>query len=235
MKNEIKIDSIFLINFLRNVPLFNKLKKNNLKTIMEISKIRKIPAYRFIIKKNEKSYNLFIIIHGSVEIQEQNEEGKIKVLAVLGQHDCFGEMGFLTNRVRSASVKTLKETTLLEVSKRKFFKLLVNNSDFMLNVVKILSERIVNTNNQIQTLVFKNLQGRVASALLRLTERYGIKTETGGLKIDFPVKHSFIAELTGSSRETITKILTQFKNEGSIQIDNKYITIIDKKKLLSWG
>lgn len=235
MKKNNTQDKIVYSKFLKKVPLFKGLNNDSISIINNICKKIIVPRNEYILKKNEKSNMLYIIVKGSVEIQEQNKDGKVKVLAILNETECFGEMGFLTNRLRSATVKTLKETVLLTVSRQKFFNMLVKNSKFMLNVVKILSERLVNTNNQIQTLVFKNLQGRVASALLRLSESYGVQVSTEGIKIDFPIKHSFIADLTGTSRETVTKILAQFKTEGSINIESKYITIIDKKKLLSWG
>lgn len=223
-----------LKSFISSVPLFKKIEEKNLSVILKISSVIEFDSNIYIIKKNEKSHSLYIIMDGVLEVQQLHEDGRVKTLAILKSKECFGEMGFFTGNPRSASVKTLQKSKIIVIEREKFLDKLLKDQNFMLNVISIISERLILANENIQLLTFKNLQGRVASELIRLSESYGV-SENNGLKIDFPVKHNFLAELIGTSRETVTKILNQFKAENSIDIVDKYITIIDKKKLMSWG
>ncbi|HOK40015.1 MAG TPA: Crp/Fnr family transcriptional regulator [bacterium] len=221
-------------SFFNSIKLFNGIDENILKIFANIAIEEEYKEGRYIIKKNEISDSLFIIYDGYIEIEQSNEQGESKILAILKKGDCFGEIGFLTGKPRSASARTLQPTKLLIIKRADFQKEILQNPDLILNIIEILSERLLSANEQIKTLTFKTIAGRLSYELLTLSKNNGIKTDEG-IKINLPITHQFLGELIGTAREVVTRIISKFKKEGSIKIDNKYITIIDEEKLKKWN
>jgi len=103
-----------------------------------------------------------------------------------------------------------------------------------LRLMQAISSRLRSADKQIEDLTFRNLPGRVASAIIELSKKHGIKTAAGQVKIDLKLTHQELAEMIGTAREVVTSILNDFRKAKCITIEEKHIIIIDLKELRSW-
>jgi len=220
-------------NLLKKITIFNNLQDEKLRIIFKKFKKKKYPANQIILTMNDAGKEMFIILSGSVSVFHQFGKRK-RTLDVLKNGDVFGEISVLTSMPRTASVETLEEVEILSINKKDLLDLIKGNYELSLNIIKNLSDKLINANQQIDWLTFKNVQGILANQLYLLSTKYGEKI-SNGVRINIKTPHKFLAELAGVSRETATRIINQFKSEKSIEIREKFIVITDSEKLLAWS
>lgn len=99
----------------------------------------------------------------------------------------------------------------------------------------MLSRRVYSTNKEIEAIAFRTVPGRLAIKLIELAENYGkVEPETGNQEIPFPLTHKALADMVGTNRETITRYINEFQNQGAIDIDDQTYTLLDREKLENW-
>lgn len=215
---------------LKKVGLFLRLSSKSINKIAKISYIEQYKKDECIFSEKDEGDKLYIVISGGVKIFKSSSRERIKTLALLKEGDFFGEMAILDKESRSATAQAIKDTAMLVIDNDSFRMLLKNNSEILFNIIESLCLRLREADRQIQTLTFQNIIGRIATALLDLAGKAGVKTEEG-IKINMEITHQELADLVGTAREIITKALSNFKRNGYISIDEHYITILDKEKL----
>src|SRR5690606_25383107 len=141
------------------------------------------------------------------------EDGREKTLALLGEGEFFGEMALLDEGPRSAIAQALEKTTLLTLLRSDFDDFLARNAAASRQIIKVLSSRLRETNAQVMDIVFRDVRGRVATALLKLSDLHGVPCPMGQ-KIDLKLTHQELANLVGTARETVTRVLAEFQDMG---------------------
>ncbi|WP_438351091.1 Crp/Fnr family transcriptional regulator [Paenibacillus sp. FA6] len=218
-----------MLVFLREFPFFKQL---------EVEELQKVSSY-VITRTYDKGVNVFledgdgdelyIIQSGVVKIYRENEAREI-ILAIFTEGDFFGEMAVLENELmRSASAKTMEETTLYVLKRHDFHWLMNNNPQISLKIMQTALQRLRKANELITDLTILDARTRVTRGLLRLIEDHGVRHEDG-IWIDLKLTHQQIADMTGTVRETVTKIMLELQNQNTIKIDKKKIFIYDIAK-----
>ncbi|MCK4532879.1 Crp/Fnr family transcriptional regulator [bacterium] len=218
------------IKLLKKVGLFFRLSSKNLNKIAKISYIQNYKKEEDIFSEGDEGDKLYIVISGLIKIFKISSGERIKTLALLKKGDFFGEMAILDKELRSATAQAMEDTEMMVIDNKSFRLLLKDNSGMLFNMIETLCFRLREANKQIQIMTFQNIMGRTAAALLNLAARSGEKTQKG-IKINMEITHQELANLVGTAREIITKVLSSFKRNGYLIIDDHYITIIDKEKL----
>ena len=103
-----------------------------------------------------------------------------------------------------------------------------------MGLVEKINQRLKEAEDRIEDLVFRDVPGRIASVLLKLSEQFG-KDSPAGTQISFKITHQELADMVGTTRETATVILNELKEDEILKIEDKYITIIDEKALKEWA
>lgn len=219
--------------FLKQVPLFVNITAKDLNVIAKNIIERKYPKGSYLFFENEEGNSLYIVVSGLIKIYKSDQTGRIKTLAYLKEGDFFGEMAMLDEQKRSASASVLEESVVLILNRSDFQMEILNNPLIALRLMQALSLRLRSADKQIEDLTFRNLPGRVASALIDLTKKHGIKTEKG-IKIGLKLTHQELAEMIGTAREVVTSILNDFRKAKCINIEQKHVTITDLQELKSW-
>ncbi|HON55445.1 MAG TPA: Crp/Fnr family transcriptional regulator [bacterium] len=222
----------YIIGILKNVSIFNQLDDENLELLSKKFVFQKIPKDTVIFKENDLGNQMFVIISGVVEVFKEYRK-KRKTLALLKRNDFFGEISVFTSLPRTASVQTLSNSEIIVLDQSDLINIIKNNYKFSLNLIKVLSERLINANAEIQSLTFKNVQGRAATQILLLANKFGYKTKQGIL-LEIKTPHKLLAEIVGIQRETMTRILSQFKEEDIIETYSKHLIIKDIEKLVNY-
>ncbi len=218
--------------FLKNVPIFSGLGSSDLSKIRNIGKVQKFKKGQLIFDENTAGNYFFVVIFGSVKIYASSQK-KRKTLAYLSRGEFFGEMALLDAEKRSASSRAQEDCELLVINKKDFRKLLVKYPNISFLLMKALSCRLRQANRDIEALSFENVIGRVAKALLDISEKYGVNTPLGR-KNKINVNQEEIAELAGTSREMVSRMLNRMRRLKVISYDKQQMTITNMQKLREW-
>jgi CRP-like cAMP-binding protein len=197
---------------LRAIPLFQTLEDRNLQEIADLLIDRKFPKNATIFEEGVGGDYMYVIKEGQVKVTKMSEDGREKILEILGPGDFFGEMALLDREPRSASIKTTRSCVLLALSRNDFLGLLRNNPDISMELIRVLSRRLRETDEQVRGLLFERVEGRTRRVLRRLaSDPVPGQPE---LRSTPALTHQQLADLVGTSRETITRVLKDLKDEG---------------------
>lgn len=219
--------------FLKQIPLFSSIAAKDLANISKDIIERRYPKGSYLFFENEEGNSLYIVASGLIKIYKSDKTGRIKTLAYLKEGDFFGEMAMLDEQKRSASASVLEEADVLILNRSDFQREILNKPLLALRLLQALSSRLRSADKQIEDLTFRNLPGRVASNIIDLSKKHGIKT-SDGVKITLKLTHQELAEMIGTAREVVTSILNDFRKANCIKLDQKHIIITDFQELRSW-
>ena len=220
------------IDFLRNVPILSDLEPMDLETIARVGIRKKYKKGSIILLEEEAGAALFVIISGKVKIVRMDDDGREVILSILGEADFFGEMAILDGLARSASVVAIQKSELFMIHRRDFLKLLHDFPSVAIALLKELTMRLRKADAQIKSLSLKDAAGRVANVVLQLADDIG-KIRKGRVEIDELPLQQDLANMAGTSRETISRMIHAFIREGHIEIERGKLLINDYEKFKS--
>lgn len=215
---------------LARVPLFGGLSSEELQLVASAAVRRRQSRGSVIFFEREPGDALYIIEEGQVRIYRVAEDGREKTLALLSEGDFFGEMALIDDEPRSAIAEATEPTVLLAIHKRDVHNLIHANPSIALSMIKGLSRRLRETNRQLMDAVFLDVRGRLLRLLLELDGRYG-KPHDGGRLIDIRLTHQELANMVGTSRESVTRVLTELQDVGALGYAQRHMMWIDRQSL----
>lgn len=211
---------------LRGIPLFQNLDEKDLAEIAGLLIDRKFPRDAVIYEDGSIGDYMYIIQEGQVKVTKMSEDGREKILEILGPGDFHGEMALLDRAPRSASVKTTTPCVLLALSRQDFLGLLKQNHEVTLELIRVLARRLRETDEQIRGLLFERVEGRTR----RVLARHAREPVPGrpGFAATQALTHQQLADLVGTSRETITRVIKELKDEGwLVQEGKRYLVRVE--------
>ena len=211
---------------LRSIPLFASLDEEGLSEIAGLLIERKFPRDAVIFEEGTLGDYMYLIQEGQVKVTKMSEDGREKILEIFGPGDFVGDMSLFDREPRSASIKTTKPCVLMALSRHDFLGLLRNNSDMCMQVIQELSRRIREADEQIRSLLFERVEGRTRQLLTRMA-----REEVSGRPdrlATAPITHQQLADLVGTSRETVTRVIKELKDEGWLdQVGKQYLVPVE--------
>jgi CRP-like cAMP-binding protein len=210
------------VQALRAIPLFQNLEERDLAEIAGLQIERKFPKGAVIFEEGTLGDYMYLIQEGQVKVTKMSEDGREKILEILGPGDFFGEMSVLDREPRSASIKTTRACLLLALSRHDFLGLLRQNPDMSMALVVELSRRLRDADEQIRGLLFERVEGRTRRLLQRLAREDAPDQPD---RVATPaITHQQLADLVGTSRETVTRVIKELKDEGWLtQLGKQYL------------
>jgi CRP-like cAMP-binding protein len=211
-----------VLDSLRAIPLFRRVSEGDLEELATHLIERRFPKNATVVEEGLPGDYMYVIREGRVKVTKASEDGREKIMNFLESGAFFGDMALLGNETRSASVKTLEASTLLALSRRDFIDLLRQSPDLSLAVIEELANRLRETNEQARSLSFQGVEERTRS----LFERIARPEEGGGTRLMTPaLTHQQIADMVGTSRETVTRAIKQLKESGWLAQEGKRYVI----------
>jgi CRP/FNR family cyclic AMP-dependent transcriptional regulator len=204
---------------LKRVPLFSDLSEAELARFAEVTREREYPKNSVILFEDDPGDALYIVSTGQVKVVLIGEDGREVILSVLGDGDFFGEMSLIDDEPRSAHVIAMKDSQLLVLRRDDFQARLEEQPKIALKLLRVLVQRLRRADEKIGGLVLLDVNGRVAQLLLDLAE------ESGGPRITRRLTHHTIAQMIGSSRETVSRAMRELVERGTIDVSRREITI----------
>lgn len=218
------------LSVLATVPLFAGLSAEELELVAAKAVRRRQSRGSVIFFEREPGDALYIIEEGQVRIYRVAEDGREKTLALLSTGDFFGEMALVDDEPRSAIAEATEPCVLLAIHKRDVHSLIHSNPSIALSMIQGLSRRLRETNRQLMDAVFLDVRGRLLRLLLKLDGRYG-KPYEGGRLIDIRLTHQELANMVGTSRESVTRVLTELQDVGALGYAERHRMWIDRPSL----
>jgi CRP/FNR family transcriptional regulator, cyclic AMP receptor protein len=213
------------------VPLFSSLSSMDRTAICRIMLHKKFSQGETIVHEDDdEGQTFFVIVSGRVHVAVITSEGKSAILATLKPGDFFGEMAILDGEPRSASVIASEDCTLLMLYRKMFLDILQRYPKITIQMLIEMSRRIRRANKHINTLSLMSVYGRVADVLLQLAKDQGQRVREM-IVIPSRPTHQVIADMAGTSRETVSRILSQLQKKHYIVIDGKKLVILNEEKL----
>ncbi len=185
----------------------------------------------FIYFTNEQAKYIYMIAEGRVKLGHYTEDGKEVVKAILGAGEIFGELALTGEERRGDFAQAMDEkTSICPVSIDEMRGLMADNKELSFKIYKLIGLRIRKLERKIESLVFKDARTRIIEFLKDAAAWKGKKV---GFETMIPTKltHKDIANLTGTSRQTVTTILNELKEANLINFDRRKILIRDLESL----
>ncbi len=203
-----------VLDSLRSVPLFSRVGEADLDNVAALLIERRYPKNSIIVEEGLTGDYMYVIRSGRVKVTKASDDGREKIMDFLESGAFFGEMALLDNAPRSASVRTLEPSVLAALSRRDFISLLRNSPDLALSLIQELTRRLRDTDEQATSVSFQRVQDRAKGLFARIARQDG---DLEDRRITPVLTHQQIADMIGTSRETVTRAVKDLKESGWLE------------------
>lgn len=219
--------------FLRQVPVFAGLNPEELQHIASLALRRRYRKNMYIFMEGEPGDAIYFVTRGAIKLFQVLEDGREKILHFVREGEIFAEVLLFEGGPYPATAQTLENTEVGIIRNADMEDLLSRHGEMAVKIIKVMSRRLRQAQNHIRDLALKGAYGRLASSLLQLARQYG-KPREDGVTIDLNLSQQELASLIGTSRETVARILSDFKRLGTVEVERQRITILEPEKLREW-
>ena len=210
------------LEHLRKSPLFANLNNNDFQQVEAAVRYKRVAGGKPLMDANQPGSMVYFILEGSVKVFDEDSEGRLVVLALLGPSEIVGEMSVLDSSLRSASVVVQEPSLVAWVDSDTFNHWRSRMPSLSIALTELLARRLRLANAQIRALSTLDVRGRVARLLLTFAEEYGEPQTGGSTMISLRLTQSDLAGLTGSTRVRVNQTLSAWKRSGYIQLHTDY-------------
>lgn len=224
------------VDLLKGVELFSELNEEQLGMIANLVIVKNFNRDETVVLEGDDSVQaLYLIATGSVQVYMTGIDGRETILSFLERGDFFGEMSLIDGEPRSASVRTVTDATLLVIHRESFLSLLRKSPEIAMALMSELCKRLRKANKQIGSLSTMSVSGRVAGTLLNLMQERGVRihTDNGNMVTvihNRPTQQQ-LADMSGTTRETVSRICSLLVRANAIAMTGKDIVIFDEDAL----
>jgi CRP-like cAMP-binding protein len=183
-----------------------------------------------VFTEGEQGDTLFIVLAGKVKIGRRAADGRENMLSVMGPSDMFGELSLFDPGPRTATATVVTEARLASLAHTSLRPWIKDRPEIAEQLLRVLARRLRRTNDALADLIFTDVPGRVAKALLELAQRFGTP-EGDGVRVHHDLTQEELAQLVGASRETVNKALADFSSRGWMRVDSRAVTLLDRERL----
>ena len=219
-------------DFLQRVPLFATLDRTEFANLEPIFRIRAFQKNQVIFLEEEAGTYMYIVLAGKVKVTKSTAGGKESILTIHRQGDFFGEMSLLDGKSSPATVSAMEDCRIAAISATDFHRCLMTNEKVVRQIIKVLCGRLRHVWAQIQSLSYSTAEARIRGGIRQLSLKHGV-ADARGIIIDLKITHQEIAEMVGTSRETVTRTIARLQREGIILVEGRRMILLDPQKLMS--
>lgn len=226
-----------VIELLKGVDLFSALSNEQLQQLAALVIRKRFVRDETIILEDDDSVQaLFLIASGEVKVYLSGADGRETILSLLNKGDFFGEMSLIDGEPRSASVKAVTDADLLIIRREHFLKQVEKNPELAMGLLVEMSKRIRKANRQISSLAMLTVVGRVAATIINLIQERGVRVHSENGKMVTIIRNrptqQQLAEMSGTTRETVSRVLSALAKKGSISLVGKDLVVHEEEELL---
>lgn len=218
-------------SLLANVPLFTGLDSLVLTDALAVSRIRRVQAGGFYFHETDPATHLYVLTEGRLKITQLTPEGHQVIHMLLTGGQPFGGVAALGEGMYPVTAEAVEDCVALSWDAQTMTGLMKKYPDIAINTARFLARRFHELQVQHRQLMTERVERRVARALLRLAENAG-REAPGGVEIDFPLSRQDLAEMTGTTLFTVSRLLSGWDEKGLIKAERQRVTVLDADALV---
>jgi len=213
-----------IVRRLAHVPLFDGLSTDTLGRIVSLSHSKQVATGEFFFNEGDDAEEFLVLTAGRVKLTQLTPDGHQIVLRLIGPGDAFGGVGAFGDPIYPVSAEAVETATALAWNSGTMRHLLDTESTIALNALRFVARRLHDLQRQYRQLMTERVERRVARALLRLVNDAGRRVDSG-VQIDFPVSRQNIAEMTGTTLYTVSRLLSAWEERGIVRSGRQRIVL----------
>lgn len=221
LRKATRSDANQLSSFINEARGFQELEK-----LSEQHQLRDYPAKKAFFEEGEYPRYLFQVKSGKVKVFKTNENGKEFIINVLKAGDFFGYTALIQDAPYSFSAAALDDSEVSQIPKEAFTELLFGNRDVSSRLIKMLADNVAEKEQQLLDLAYNSVRKRVADTLVYLYDKY----QQDG-RDQFHILREDLAQIVGTAKESVIRMLSEFRADGYIDIRDGGIVILEREKL----
>lgn len=219
------------IELLQSVSIFWDLNEDELGHIADKMVAKHFENGNYIFLEDSEGEQCFFVLEGSVKVTRLSKDGREVILAMLNEGDFFGEMSLLDGESRSANVIALEKTKVLTLDRNDFIAVVNDYPQIAVQLLKELARRLRKSDRQIASLSLSDAEKRIALCIIRFADEQGV-IQNGKVSIPKAPIQQDIANMAGTSRETVSRALGLLEKEDLIERNGRELIILDYKKFI---
>lgn len=216
--------------YLKKIPLLAELGPEVLARLAERIELREVRRREVIYLPGDPGGSVYFVNGGRVKISKVTRDGKALTLTYCGPSELFGETCLVDGGAREEMAEAMENAMITEIERTDFEKLLGVHANLGYQMTRLLAARRRDLENKLETLVFRDVTSKLAELLLQLGDEYGVDDARGTL-VALKITHQELANLIGSTRETVSLTLSQFKKKNLICTEGRKVIISDAESL----
>lgn len=213
-----------------SAPLFAAIEPEVARVLLDSLPVVELRRGAVLFHEGEPGDRLYVIGSGKVKLGRRSPDGRENLLAVLGPGEMFGELSLFDPGPRTATATAVADARLHEMLQPNLIAWIQEHPAIAADLLRAIAHRLRRTNETLGDLVFSDVPGRVAKALLDLAGRFGQHVDEG-LRVAHDLTQEELAQLVGASRETVNKALADFSARGWIRRDGRAVVLLDVDRL----
>jgi len=214
----------------RRAALFAALDDSDVSALRSTMSTTRLQRGEVLFREGQRGDRLYVIVNGKIKLGRSSTDGRENLMAILGPGEMFGELSLFDPGPRTATATAVADTELIGMGNESLHEYLKDRPAVSLALLGALARRLRRTNDSVADLVFTDVPGRVAKALLDLAGRFGRPAEEGVL-VAHDLTQEELAQLVGASRETVNKALADFASRGWLKLEARAVLLMDVERL----
>ncbi|TWT51151.1 Global nitrogen regulator [Rubripirellula amarantea] len=219
-----------IVSRLKKCDLFGALLPEQIENLAKQSRSHSFRTGESIYQPREIADSVFVLSKGLVKLCHFTSDGKQSILALVEPRELFAERAIFEDQTRDEYVEVMEPSKLVEIPAQEIRQLMTQRNEFAIEVAALLASRRNCIERRLKYLLFSSNHDRLVHLLLDLAEQFGIATDEG-ICLRIKLSHQELANLIGSTRETITIVLGQLKSEGAVSGGRRRIVLTDPERL----
>lgn len=220
----------YRLKIIGRLPFFRHLPTEAIAEINRLFEDHDVPAERPIYFEGDPAESLYLVAMGKVKLTRHTASGREVLLDILQGGEYFGNLTAISGREYTETAMAQTDCCILQVSAPNFEKVLAHHPDVTLKVLKAVGERLEQSQEVVKQLSAYTVDQRVAAALVRLAQKLGEQKQKGVL-IQLPFSRQDLAGMTGTTVETVSRVMSRFSGDGLISTGRKWVSINDLEGL----
>ena len=219
---------------IRKAPLFSALDDDASHALRASMVALKLNKGQILFKEGQEGDRLYVVVHGKIKLGTTSADGRENLLSILGPGEMFGELSLFDPEPRTSTATAVTDARLVSLAHDAVMGLVTSSPQTSLELLRRLAQRLRKSNEVLADLVFADVPGRVAKAIMDLGERFGVQKEDG-LHVNHDLTQEELAQLVGASRETVNKALADFAARGWVKLEPRAVLVTDVERVTKRG
>ncbi len=217
------------VTFLKNIPLFSNLNDNILVEIIKLGSRKFYKKDSVILFQNQSESALIYVLKGQLRLSKMNNEGDELTLGFLNESEFWGDTAILEGQFPQINITSVDDSEIFIIKSGDLISLLKTKPEFSIAILNELTKQLRISNQKIRCLSLKASEGKVASVIIQLADYLG-KIKNNGIEIENIPAQQELADMAGTSRETISRTLHSFAKKGLIMFDGQKLIVTHYEK-----